>query len=336
VHRASSAFTVAGKNYPAGSFVVKTAQAFRPHVLDMFEPQDHPDDIPYPGGPPRAPYDNAGWTLAFQMGVEFDRILEGFDGPFEKIEGLRAPRSIGRVVGSGSTGYLLSHQTNDAFLAVNQLLRDGRDVYWLKQPFRAGNTTFPVGTFFISSRGNARQAVDRIARETGLTFTATGNRPAGEHLKLRPIRVALVDRYGGLMPAGWTRFIFEQFDFPFEVIYPQSLDAGELRAKYDAIVFVSGLIPAPRGAGGGGGGGGGGDAPGGGGGAAETPAEFRHMTGNITAERTIPRLREFLEAGGNIITIGSSTSLAQHLGLPVTDALVETVDGRERALPRSK
>ena len=54
--------------------MVKAAQPFRPHVLDMFEPQDHPDDIPYPGGPPTRPYDNAGWTLAYQMGVKFDRI----------------------------------------------------------------------------------------------------------------------------------------------------------------------------------------------------------------------------------------------------------------------
>ena len=46
----ASAFQAAGKSYPAGSYVVKTAQAFRPHVMDMFEPQDHPDDIPYPGG----------------------------------------------------------------------------------------------------------------------------------------------------------------------------------------------------------------------------------------------------------------------------------------------
>ncbi|MEP6961416.1 MAG: M14 metallopeptidase family protein, partial [Acidobacteriota bacterium] len=52
VQRATSSFQVAGKSYPAGSFVVKTAQAFRPHVLDMFEPQDHPDDFRYPGGPP--------------------------------------------------------------------------------------------------------------------------------------------------------------------------------------------------------------------------------------------------------------------------------------------
>ena len=87
IHRATAPFPVAGKSYPAGSYVVKTAQAFRPHVMDMFEPQDHPDDIPYPGGPPRPPYDATGWTLAFQMGVKFDRILDGFDGPFETDPG---------------------------------------------------------------------------------------------------------------------------------------------------------------------------------------------------------------------------------------------------------
>ena len=37
------------RRYPAGSFVVMTAQAFRPHVIDMFEPQDHPNVIPVSG-----------------------------------------------------------------------------------------------------------------------------------------------------------------------------------------------------------------------------------------------------------------------------------------------
>ena len=88
VHRATRQFSVGNVSYPAGSYVVKTDQAFRPHIMDMFEPQQHPNDFEYPGGPPIAPYDNAGWTLAFQMGVEFDRILDGFEGPFELIEGL--------------------------------------------------------------------------------------------------------------------------------------------------------------------------------------------------------------------------------------------------------
>ncbi len=134
VHRATESFEVAGKTYPASSYVVKTAQAFRPHVMDMFEPQDHPDDIPYPGGPPKPPYDNAGYNLAYAMGIEFDRILDGFDGPFEKIEDLVKP-SAGTINGRGGSGYLLSHEVNDAFIAVNRLVGSGEEVYWLESPF---------------------------------------------------------------------------------------------------------------------------------------------------------------------------------------------------------
>ena len=72
-----TAFTVGGKSYPAGSYVVKAAQPFRAHVMDMFEPQDHPNDIPYPGGPPRPPYDVTGYNLSYSMGIVFDRILDG-------------------------------------------------------------------------------------------------------------------------------------------------------------------------------------------------------------------------------------------------------------------
>ena len=40
---------------------------------------------------PVAPYDITGWTLALQMGVEFDRILDDFDGPFRKVDGVAVP-----------------------------------------------------------------------------------------------------------------------------------------------------------------------------------------------------------------------------------------------------
>ncbi|MEX0906791.1 MAG: M14 metallopeptidase family protein, partial [Gemmatimonadota bacterium] len=327
VHRATAPFTIAGRSYPAGSFVVRTAQAFRPHVLDMFEPQDHPDDIPYPGGAPTPPYDNAGWTLAYQMGIEFDRVLEEFDAPLVQVDGLIAPRPEGRIEGSGNAGYLLTPAANDAFLAVNRLLAGGHEVYRLAEPGRIDGVTYPAGSFYIRRRGAAAAAVQSVAVATGLTFTATGSRPSGEHMRLRPIRVALWDRYGGSMPSGWTRWVFEQFEIPFDVVYPQTLDEGDLDA-YDAIVFVDGAIPE---AGQDGDRGDDDDDA-----AADVPAEFSHMTGTITAARTVPRLRRFLQDGGSIITIGSSVALAQHLGLPVSDALVETVDGATRSLPRSQ
>ncbi|MFV1989082.1 MAG: M14 family metallopeptidase, partial [Gemmatimonadota bacterium] len=121
VHRATEGFTVLGKEYPAGSYVLKTDQAFAPHVYDMMEPQDYPNDFQYEGGPPIAPYDNAGYTLAMQMGLEYDRILEGFDGPFEVIEGLAAYEP-GRYTDDQHAGVTTSHATNNSSILVNRLL----------------------------------------------------------------------------------------------------------------------------------------------------------------------------------------------------------------------
>ncbi|HZO20339.1 MAG TPA: M14 metallopeptidase family protein, partial [Gemmatimonadaceae bacterium] len=131
VHRATAPFTAGGKSYPAGSYVVRTAQAFRPHVLDMFEPQDHPNDFQYPGGPPIPPYDNAGWTLAYQMGIKFDRILDGFDGPFAPIEDtVTVPP--GRITGvPNASAFVIDHRVNDAALVINRLLKSGHEVSWL-------------------------------------------------------------------------------------------------------------------------------------------------------------------------------------------------------------
>lgn len=330
---ATEAFELDGTTYPAGSYVVKTAQAFRPHILDMFEPQDHPDDIPYDGAPPTPPYDVAGWTLAFQMGVQFDRILEGFDGPFEPITSERAQPPAGRVIGDGA-GYLLSHRVNDAFTAVNRLLAASEEVLWATESFTAEGATFPAGTFFIPASSSVRSVLDGLAAEKGLVFEPASARPDADLRELRTPRIGLWDRYGGSMPSGWTRWTFEQFEFPFEVVYPPELDEGDLDEKYDVLVFVDGAIRPPPDEEGDRGRGGfrrfrGGDP-------ADVPAEFQHMLGGVTADTTIPRLRAFLEAGGTIITIGGSTSLAEHLGLPVHDALVETVDGREQRLPSSK
>lgn len=61
------------------------------------------------------------------------------------------------------------------------------------------------------------------------------------------------------------------------------------------------------------------------------------MLGRVSVDKTIPQLKKFVEAGGTIVTVGDSTSLAQFLGLPVENALVErTPDGQERPLPREK
>ncbi|HEX7118165.1 MAG TPA: M14 family metallopeptidase [Longimicrobiales bacterium] len=313
VHRATADFTVNGKTYPAGSFVVKTAQAFRPHVMDMFEPQDHPNDFRYPGGPPIPPYDATGWTLPYQMGIDVVRVLDAFDGPFEPIEGADVAPPPGIVEPGPAKGWLLSPAYNDAFIAMNRLLADDADVYRLAEPWTHDGETYPAGTFFIPTERGVRDKLVAMATELGISFDAASEMPSGEHYRVRPVRIGLWDRYGGSMPSGWTRWLFEQFEFPFEVVYPKRLDEGDLRDDFDVLVFVDGAIPEDA------------DDDGRRGRFDESsiPEEYRHMLGRVTIEKTVPQIQEFLEDGGTVLTIGGSTALAMHLGLPVGDHLVD-------------
>jgi hypothetical protein len=315
VHRATRAFEIAGKRYPANSWVVKTAQAYRPHVLDMFEPQDHPNDFKYEGGPPVAPYDNAGYTLAFQMGVQFNRILDGFDGPFERVTGVQKPPA-GTMTGTqGAAGFLLSHAQNDVAIVTNRLLGEGRSVSWLKEGITVSGRSYPAGTVYVPAAPGVVEKLSQWSSELGVDVQGIPSAPRGPMLELNRVRIGLWDQYGGSMPSGWTRWLFEQFEFPFKVVYPQELDAGNLRKQYDVLVFVTDAIPeADRAAGGfeifG-------DAP------TNIPEEYRAWLGSVTVERTVPHLLRFLEEGGTIIAVGSSTSMAAHAGLPMTNHLVD-------------
>ncbi len=117
--------------------------------------------------------------------------------------------------------------------------------------------------------------------------------------------------------------MFEQYEFAFQVAFPQELDAGALKEKFDVLVFPEEAIPAV-----------GADEaaltrsqP-----AAESiPAEWRDRLGAVTATKTVPALRQFLEDGGTILTIGSSTNLGYHLGLPMSDMLIDKGTGKPLA-----
>ena len=143
-----------------------TAQAFRPHVIDMFEPQVHPDVFPIPGGPPTPPYDNAGWTLAMQMGVKYDRILDGFTGPFEPVTDWNAKPMAGRITSpNGAAGFVASRRTNDAFVAMNRLMKAGEEVYALKSPLTVGGVDASCGHVVRALEGHdaPRARFDRRA-----------------------------------------------------------------------------------------------------------------------------------------------------------------------------
>jgi hypothetical protein len=278
-------------------------------VLDMFEPQDHPHVIPYPGAPPTPPYDNAGWTLAYQMGIAFDRVLEPFSGPFETVTDWNVAPPPGQVTAvAGARAFQIDRRVNDAYRAVNRLLAAG------------GSVSMTNEAFHVAASPATGALLQEVAADLGVNAIGVANlAPAPQ--AIRAPRIGLWDQYGGSMESGWTRWILEQFEFPFERVFAPRLDNGNLNAAYDVLIFPNGGIPAAPGGGRGGRGGGG---RGAGPDASDIPQEYRSQLGRVTAETTLPQIRQFIDGGGTVIAIGdSAVNLAAALRLPVENHVTE-------------
>jgi hypothetical protein len=66
---ADGALEADGRSYPAGSIVIRRAQPYGAHVKDLFEVQRYPEGDP--------PYDVAGWTLPYLLGVHRVEVMGG-------------------------------------------------------------------------------------------------------------------------------------------------------------------------------------------------------------------------------------------------------------------
>lgn len=308
INRAESSFSVGDKRYPAGSFVVAAAQAFRPYVVDLLEKQAYPDTRLDPTGAIRPPYDIAGWTLPMQMGVEVDFIGEEIDADLVQIQGLvEIPE--GSVRGGARFGYALSHATNTSVKAVNRLLADGANVSWTNEPSSAGRIDLASGTFVIETGNNIESSVEALAAELGLDFIGLGSQPTGNVTQLRLPRVAMYKSYVAFMDEGWSRWLLEEYGFEPVSLTDEDVRNGDL-ARFDAIVLphpdgstsyrnnVQKILS--------------GHAPG------TMPEEY---TGGLGLQGAYA-LQKFVENGGTLVTFGDASNFAiDQFGLPIRNVV---------------
>jgi hypothetical protein len=292
-------------SWPAGSLLISCDQAFRPHVLDMFEPQDHPNDFQYPGGPPIPPYDNAGYTLALQMGVKFDRVLENTAFETDDVSLANLIQPLRREIGLSS--FVVTADQNDAFAMANEA--------W-KQQLNVGKSTSGFKIF-----GDTNKVGEILKKFANVSISSHAE---GDFKTVTQARVGLWDQYGGSMESGWTRWVLEQFGYDYQLVFAPDLDAGKLHDKYDFLIFPDGAIPRANARNG----------QGDNRAQDETiPEQYRKRIGSISTE-TLAKLEEFVKDGGHILCIGASaTNLAARLKLPVKSALV---DEKGEALANTK
>jgi len=287
VQRASGAFRVGERSFAAGSFVVSMAQPFRAYAKDLLEVQKYPERRG-PGGVPLRPYDITGWTLPPQMGVEAVAAEKPFQAALAPVEGAIHE---GSVAGTGDV-FLVGPTANAAFLLANRVRAGGGSVRRATEAFRAAGQDLAPGTFILNG-GLERQALETLARDSNITVTAVAEAPA---VKSRPVmtsRLGLYKPWVASMDEGWTRWLLEEYGFPYQTLLDADIRKGGLRETFDVIVLPDNRMKTTLD----------GHAPG------VVPPEY---TGGIGLEGA-QALKAFVEAGGRLVALDSATELPVEL-----------------------
>ncbi|RME01281.1 MAG: peptidase M14 family protein, partial [Calditrichaeota bacterium] len=142
VSRATQDFLLNDRAFSAGDFVVSLAQPNGALVNSLLAEAHYPDNpiTRRADGSILHPYDMANFVLAEHFGVEAIPAEAPLPAQVEMLQA--APHPTAPDPGAAKAGWLLSHRYNAGFRAINRILAAGGDVYWLKQPFKAGNDTY--------------------------------------------------------------------------------------------------------------------------------------------------------------------------------------------------
>ena len=287
VERATAPFVADGLEYPADTLILHRSQVYGRYLKDLFEVQRYPDGLP--------PYDVSGWTLPVLMGirrVEVARPFEAESVPVTTADDAVAPWL---VRGAAAVEHLPASDS-DSWRGVIELLRDEVAVE-LRDP------DFPHWRLAAEDR----RAANALAR-AGVAWRPASPNPTTSGTRLAALdrlpRIALYSPWSGNKNEGWTRWVFDHFELPYQRVRNETLRAGSLRDHFDVIVLPSisaGQLRDGRGEG----------------------TVFPRFAGGLAPEGSIA-LEEFVREGGTLIACEHAVEYVRELfALPIRDVTRE-------------
>jgi hypothetical protein len=313
VYKSQEDFIHDGIQYSQGTYIIPASQPFGLFAKNMFEKQQYPDLRKYPDlwqgiirpvefeGAPLSSYDQMGWTLPVQFGVQANASRSPLEMSMTQAE--KVVFRINGITGQPDYAYVLSHQENKSFTAMNRILKGGGRVLWTKNAFYHNGQNFPAGTILVLSESIDRTAMDALAEELNLEITGIAGKPDVETMEIKTTRLGLYQSWVANADEGWTRFLMEQYEFPYTILHDAEIQAGQLHENYDSIIIPSfhrseiilnghqkGTVP-PK------------------------------YAGGISTEG-VRSLQEFVENGGTLICLNNTCDFAiESLHLPVRNVL---------------
>ncbi len=304
-------FIVDNTIYPANSYVIYLAQPNGRYVKDLMEEQSYPDLRKSRTESPITPYDVAGWTLPYLMGVKSYQV----DKPFNldsKI--INEPKYPAGIVSDQQGKYFIARTgLNVNSTLINRLHEEEIPVYWNSEILNLNGKIYNQGSVIVEINNKSKEVIKKAADDLHLQIDVADQIEKEKMREIKKISVGLYQPWTANMDEGWTRLLLENYEFNFVKIHNKDFKDKKLKQKFDVIIIpdMSGdLIKTGRPTG---------DAarfyrP--------KPPEYDSGLGRVGLEN----LKTFVEKdGGYLITLGQACNFAiEELGLRITNTLKNT------------
>jgi hypothetical protein len=228
IHTANAAFQAGGVNVAAGDYVIRADQPYRT-LIEMYTSVQN-----FPTANPR-PYDDTGWTMQYMRNVKLTPVYDKsiLDLPMTPLT--VDAKADGGVDGSGST--LIVEHTSDNNLMIFRMRNQAVKMLAAEEDFEAAGHKFRAGAFLIPNADRAR--LEPAIRELGLSAwaVAADSAPSVKSHELTMPRIGYVHSWARTQDEGWVRAALDRYRVPYTYFGDTKLREGNLRAKYDVIVF---------------------------------------------------------------------------------------------------
>ena len=226
IHTAGASFKSGNLDVAAGDFIVRADQPYRTLADMYFSVQN------YPPANPR-PYDDTGWTTQFMRNVKLTAVSDKavLDQPMALLTS--DAKAVGSIAGTGNV-ILVDHTTDNALMTFRFKNPDVK-MLAAEEDFEVMGHKFRAGAFLIPEAD--RSSIEASIRELGLTATAVSSLP---NIKTHPLdipRIGYIHSWQRTQDEGWTRAALDYYGVPYTYFADQKLREGNLRAKYDVILY---------------------------------------------------------------------------------------------------
>jgi hypothetical protein len=232
VYKLKKDIQIENTSFYSGDIIVPLAQPFRAFIKEILESQVFPARHYTPGGELIKPYDITSWSLPLHKGVQVFEINEN-KGSFENAyTELEAPYNLYTSADSEYNFLLLSSSNNNSFKAVFTALKNGIKVEQILEPYNVNGQEYPTGSFIVYKNKN----IEELTKVLNFTpeYLKTNVTVTKRDLKLP--RIALLETYYHAMDAGWTRYVLDSYNIPFNTIRPDEVQKIDFEKDYDVLI----------------------------------------------------------------------------------------------------